>query len=300
MAAVCVPGLGHTVGGAQRWFRLGPLSFQPSEVFKIALVFYLADSLDRRQDQIRQLAGLAPYFIILGVGMVLLEKQHDLGTAVLLALVTLQLLLLAGMQWKFFMIPLAVLVPTFIFLVESASYRMRRITAFLNPWEDPQGAGFQLIQSLIAVGNGGIRGVGLANSTQKLFYLPAPHTDFIFAVIAEELGLWGAGALVFFFAVFILRGLKVAARAGASTNGTFKALLASGITGLIGFQALMNLGVVTGLLPTKGIPLPLISYGGSSMVFTLFSIGLLFNISRETKLASPFGPRGETVRAVTV
>ena len=304
MAAVCIPGLGHTVGGAQRWFRLGPLSFQPSEVFKIALVFYLADSLDRRQDQIRQLAGLAPYFIILGVGMVLLEKQHDLGTAVLLALVTLQLLLLAGMQWKFFMIPLSVLVPTFIFLVESASYRMRRITAFLNPWDDPQGAGFQLIQSLIAVGNGGFRGVGLANSTQKLFYLPAPHTDFIFAVIAEELGLWGAGALVFLFAVFILRGFKVAAQAGASTNGGFKGLLASGITGLIGFQAVMNLGVVTGLLPTKGIPLPLISYGGSSMVFTLFSIGLLFNISRETKLASPFGfrPRGsgnETPRAVT-
>ncbi len=291
MVAVCIPGIGRTVGGAQRWFRLGPLSFQPSEVFKIALVFYLADSLDRRQAQIRQLSGLVPYFIILGLGMVLLEKQHDLGTAVLLALVTLQLMLFSGMQWKFFMMPLAVLVPTFIFLVESASYRMRRITAFLNPWEDPQGAGFQLIQSLIAVGNGGPLGVGLSNSTQKLFYLPAPHTDFIFAVIAEELGLWGAGSLVFLFAVFILRGFKVAAQAGMRENGLFKALLASGVTGLIGFQAVMNLGVVTGLLPTKGIPLPLISYGGSSMVFTLFSIGILFNISRETKLSSPFGAK---------
>ncbi len=141
------------------------------------------------------------------------------------------------------------------------------------------------------MGNGGPLGVGLSNSTQKLFYLPAPHTDFIFAVIAEELGLWGAGSLVFLFAVFILRGFKVAAQAGMRENGLFKALLASGVTGLIGFQAVMNLGVVTGLLPTKGIPLPLISYGGSSMVFTLFSIGILFNISRETKLSSPFGAK---------
>jgi len=294
MALVCVPGLGRTVGGAQRWFRLGPFSFQPSEVFKIALVFYLADSLDRRSEQLVRLSKIAPYFAILAAGMALLEKQHDLGTAVLLALVTLQMMLLAGTQWKFFMIPVAVLVPTFTFLIESTNYRMKRITAFLNPWEDPQGAGFQLIQSLIAVGNGGPLGVGLSNSTQKLFYLPAPHTDFIFAVIAEELGLWGAGSLVFLFAVFILRGFKVASEAGQRENGNFKALLASGITGLIGFQAVVNLGVVTGLLPTKGIPLPLISYGGSSMVFTLFSIGILFNISRETKLHSPFGARTVT------
>ncbi len=295
MALVCVPGLGRTVGGAQRWFRLGPFSFQPSEVFKIAMVFYLADSLDRRKAQLVNLSKLVPYFAILGVGLVLLEKQHDLGTAVLMALVTLQMMLLAGTDWKFFMIPVAVLIPIFTFLVESTSYRMKRITAFLNPWDDPQGAGFQLIQSLIAVGNGGPLGVGLSNSTQKLFYLPAPHTDFIFAVIAEELGLWGAGALVFLFAVFILRGFKVAAQAGQRENGNFKALLASGITGLIGFQAVVNLGVVTGLLPTKGIPLPLISYGGSSMVFTLFSIGILFNISQDTKLPSPFGAKLATV-----
>jgi cell division protein FtsW len=241
------------------------------------------------------LSKLVPYFAILGVGLILLEKQHDLGTAVLMALVTLQMMLLAGTDWKFFMIPVAVLIPIFTFLVESTSYRMKRITAFLNPWDDPQGAGFQLIQSLIAVGNGGPLGVGLSNSTQKLFYLPAPHTDFIFAVIAEELGLWGAGALVFLFAVFILRGFKVAAQAGQRENGNFKALLASGITGLIGFQAVVNLGVVTGLLPTKGIPLPLISYGGSSMVFTLFSIGILFNISQDTKLPSPFGAKLATV-----
>ncbi len=284
MALVCVPGIGKTVGGAQRWFRLGPFSFQPSEVLKIALVFYLADSLERRRQTLSNLSGLFPYLVILGICMLLLEKQHDFGTAVLLALVTILLLFLAGIQWAFFLIPLSILVPVFIFLVESASYRMKRITAFLNPWEDPQGAGFQLIQSLIAVGNGGPLGVGLSNSSQKLFYLPAPHTDFIFAIIAEELGLWGAGTLVFLFAIFILRGFKVAAVWGQREGGMFLSLLAAGVTGMIGFQTLINLGVVTGILPTKGIPLPLISYGGSSMVFTLVSIGILFNISRGIKM----------------
>lgn len=291
MALVCVPGIGRTVGGAQRWFRLGPFSFQPSEVMKLALVFYLADSLDRRKATLVNFSGLFPYLALLGIVMVLLEKQHDFGTAVLLALVTVLLLFLAGISWVFFLIPFSVLVPVFIFLVESAAYRMKRITAFLHPWDDPQGAGFQLIQSLIAVGNGGPFGVGLSNSSQKLFYLPAPHTDFIFAIIAEELGLAGAGTLVFLFGVFILRGLKVASTVSQNQNGPFLGLLAAGITGLIGFQALVNLGVVTGLLPTKGIPLPLISYGGSSMVFTLISIGILFNISRETKLPSPLSGR---------
>ncbi len=287
MVLVCVPGIGRTVGGAQRWFRLGPFSFQPSEVMKIILVFYLADSLDRRKQTLVNFSGLMPYLVLLGICMVLLEKQHDFGTAVLLALVTILLLFLAGIKLTYFLVPFSVLIPVFIFLVESASYRMKRITAFLNPWDDPQGSGFQLIQSLIAVGNGGPFGVGLSNSSQKLFYLPAPHTDFIFAIIAEELGLAGAGTLVFLFGVFVLRGFKIASAASQKEGGMFMGLLASGITGLIGFQALVNLGVVTGLLPTKGIPLPLISYGGSSMVFTLVSIGLLFNISRGLKMSSP-------------
>jgi cell division protein FtsW len=286
MAAVCVPGIGRTVGGAQRWFRLGPFSFQPSEIMKIALVFFLADSLDRRKKLLSNWQSLIPYAVITLAWAALLQKQHDLGTLVLLGLVTLLLLILAGMPLAFGLVPLAVSVPLMIYLVESASYRMKRISAFLNPWDDPQGAGFQLIQSLIAVGNGGPLGVGLSNSSQKLFYLPAPHTDFIFAIIAEELGLAGAGALVFVFGVFVLRGFKVASAVSQREGGTFQALLASGITALIGFQAIMNLGVVTGLLPTKGIPLPLISYGGSSMVFTLFSIGILFNISSGVKLVS--------------
>lgn len=289
MAAVCVPGIGRTVGGAQRWFRLGPFSFQPSEIMKLALVFYLADSLDRRRKLLTNLQALVPYGVITVIWALLLQKQHDLGTLVLLGLVTILLLIIAGMPMSFGLIPLAVSIPVLMYLVESASYRMKRISAFLNPWDDPQGAGFQLIQSLIAVGNGGPLGVGLSNSTQKLFYLPAPHTDFIFAIIAEELGLAGAGVVVFVFGVFVLRGFKIASAASQHEGGTFRALLAAGITALIGFQAIMNLGVVTGLLPTKGIPLPLISYGGSSMVFTLFSIGILFNISRGLDLSTSFG-----------
>ncbi len=296
MALVCVPGIGRTVGGAQRWFRLGFFSFQPSEILKIALVFYLADSLDRRRQTLGSFSGLMPYLVLLGICMLLLEKQHDFGTAVLLALVTILSLFLAGMEWKFFLIPLFVFVPVFVFLVESVHYRVVRILSFLHPGDDPQGAGFQLIQSLIAVGNGGPLGVGLSNSSQKLFYLPAPHTDFIFAIIAEELGLVGAGALVFLFALFILRGFKVSRAVSRREGGFFPGMMAAGITGLIGFQALVNLGVVTGLLPTKGIPLPLISYGGSSMVFTLISIGFLLNISRETRLPIPLSQAGEAVR----
>ncbi len=293
MVLVCVPGIGKTVNGAQRWIRLGFFSFQPSEILKIALVFYLADSLDRRRQTLGSMAGLFPYLVLLAICVLLLNKQHDFGTAVLLALVTILSLFLAGMAWKIFLIPLFISGPALWYLVESVHYRVVRILSFLHPWDDPQGAGFQLIQSLIAVGNGGPFGVGLSNSSQKLFYLPEPHTDFIFAIIAEELGLVGAGALVILFAFFILRGFKVARVVSRREGGFFPGLMAAGITALIGFQALVNLGVVTGMFPTKGIPLPLISYGGSSMVFTLISIGFLLNISRGTKLPSPLSQSQE-------
>jgi cell division protein FtsW len=300
MVLVCVPGIGKVVGGAQRWFKLGPFSFQPSEVMKVMLVFYLADSMARRKQNLAGLSGILPYLAILGVTMLLLEKQHDFGTAVLLATVTILMLFLAGLPWIYFLIPVSILVPVFMFMVESSSYRMKRITSFLNPWDDPMGMGFQLKQSLITVANGGLFGVGLSNSSQKLFYLPASHTDFIFAIIAEELGMLGAATLVILFALFILRGFKISSTMGQKDEGFFLALLAAGVTALIGFQTLMNLGVVTGLLPTKGIPLPLVSYGGSSMVFTMAAIGILFNISRETKLPSLLGSRSFPVQGQRV
>lgn len=284
MALVAVPGIGRSVGGARRWFALDSLSFQPSELFKLLWVLYLADSLDRRRARLDTLGGYVPYFVLLGAGLFLLELQHDFGTAVLLTGLTLLLFFLSGMRFILLAAPLAVLMPVFVYLVQSASYRLKRITAFLDPWEDPLGAGFQLIQSLIAVGSGGTFGVGLSNSMQKLFYLPAPHTDFIFAILAEETGFLGAGTVVLLFTAFLLRGFRLAHALSKRGDGGFGGLLAAGLAALIGGQAFVNLGVVVGLLPTKGIPLPFLSYGGSSLFFSLSAVGLLLNLSRSARL----------------
>jgi cell division protein FtsW len=281
---VCVPGIGRAVGGAQRWFRLGPLSFQPSEALKLIWVVFLADSLSRRQNRLCDIKGVMPYVVLLVASGGLLQMQHDFGSAVMLCVVTAVMLFLAGVRVSYLVGPGLFLMSGLVMLVVLTPYRMRRISAFLHPWDDPLGSGFQLIQSLIAVGSGGPLGVGLSNSTQKLFYLPAPHTDFIFAIISEELGLWGSCGVVLLFALFAFRGLKVAGAAHMKRDGLFEGLLASGLTGLIAFQALLNLGVVTGMLPTKGLPLPLVSYGGTSLVFTLVAVGLLLNVSRGTKI----------------
>jgi cell division protein FtsW len=283
MCLVLVPGLGVMAGGAKRWLRLGPLSFQPSEAMKLIMVFFLADSLVRRRERLQNLGGIVSY-LVLGVCMGLLQLQHDFGSVVTLVTVTMTLLFLAGVRKSFFTLPLAALIPVMAYLVMSSSYRVRRITSFMHPWDDPQGKGFQLIQSLIAVGSGGPIGVGLSNSTQKLFYLPAPHTDFIYAIIGEELGLWGSLCVLGLFVIFAVRGFQVAAAAASRADGQFDALLAAGLTGLIVFQAFLNMGVVTGLLPTKGLPLPLVSYGGTSLVFTLAAVGLLLNVSRRARL----------------
>jgi cell division protein FtsW len=284
MCLVLVPGLGVMAGGAKRWLRLGPLSFQPSEAMKLIMVFFLADSLVRRRERLQNLGGIVSYLVVLGVCMGLLQLQHDFGSVVTLVTVTMTLLFLAGVRKSFFTLPLAALIPVMAYLVMSSSYRVRRITSFMHPWDDPQGKGFQLIQSLIAVGSGGPIGVGLSNSTQKLFYLPAPHTDFIYAIIGEELGLWGSLCVLGLFVIFAVRGFQVAAAAASRADGQFDALLAAGLTGLIVFQAFLNMGVVTGLLPTKGLPLPLVSYGGTSLVFTLAAVGLLLNVSRRARL----------------
>ncbi len=283
-ALVCVPGLGTSVGGAKRWFRLGPLSFQPSEALKLIMVFFLADSLVRRREKLQQLGGIVSYIVVLGLCMGILQLQHDFGSVFTLTLLTLMLLFLAGTRLSYFLLPLAALVPALAYLILSSPYRVKRITAFLRPWDDPQGSGFQLIQSLIAVGSGGPLGVGLSNSNQKLFYLPASHTDFIYAIIGEELGLWGALGVLALFVLFALRGFQVAAASARRSDGQFDALLAAGLTGLIVFQAFLNLGVVTGLCPTKGLPLPLVSYGGTSLLFSLLAVGLLLNVSRRSRL----------------
>ena len=264
------------VNETHRWIRLGALSFQPAELAKLAMVVYLAYHVERRAERVNELATLFPALLLLGWLGFLILIQPDLGTAFCLVLTGAVLLYVAGMRLKYFA---ALAIPTVVVLyaaVMSVPWRRVRVTSFINPWSDPQGAGYQVIQSLIAVGTGGITGVGVMEGRQKLFYLPYPYSDFIFAVIGEELGMLGALAVVAAFVVLLWRGLKAAW--GAPDD--FGRFLAAGVTLSIVFQALINISVVLGLLPTKGIPVPFISAGGSSLVFALFGVGLVANVSQ--------------------
>ncbi len=264
-----------------RWLHAGPLGFQPSELSKIVLVLFLAYFLDLRRDTVSDPRHtLLPIALILGLSLALILKEPDFGTALAICLVAGAMLFAAGLDWRYFAVAGGFLVPSACLLVYFAPYRFKRIEAFLNPWKDPLGKGFQIIQSYIAVGSGGISGVGLMDSKQKLYYLPEPHTDFIFAVIGEELGLIGGILIVSLFAVILWRGLKAAGN--CSTD--FGRLLAIGLTALIVGQALVNMSVVVGLLPTKGIPLPFVSYGGSSLLMNLLAVGILLNVSQSAPL----------------
>jgi len=263
-----------------RWIHWGPFSFQPSEMAKPALIIFLAYFLESRiraMDDWRNtiLPAVVPTLVFVG----LIVFQPDLGTAITCAAITGCILFTAGMDMRYLGYGfLASLLPLY-FLVFHVAYRRARILAFLDPYSDPQGRGFHIIQSLIAVSTGGITGLGLMEGKQKLFYLPEPHTDFIFAVTAEELGLVGSLVIVALFAIFLWRGIRTALR----TQDVFGRLLTVGITCMIVVQAFINISVVLGLMPTKGIPLPFISYGGSSLFFALASVGVLLNISKQAE-----------------
>jgi cell division protein FtsW len=266
--------------GTHRWFHLGPFSFQPSELAKPALILFLAWFLENKtkaMDDWRNtlLPAVAPTVVFLA----LIVFQPDLGTAIACAGITACVLFVAGIRLRYFGYAfLASLLPLY-FLIFHVSYRKDRILAFLNPYADPQGRGFHMIQSLIAVATGGVTGLGLMEGKQKLFYLPEPHTDFIFAVTAEELGLVGALTVVILFAIFLWRGTRAALR----TQDNFGRFLAVGITSMIVLQAFINISVVLGLMPTKGIPLPFVSYGGSSLFVTLACVGVLLNITKQAE-----------------
>jgi len=278
---VLIPPLGQAINGTRRWIRLGPVSFQPAELAKLALVAYLAAFLARRKEPLggfRQ--GLLPPLAVAGVLAALVLAQPDLGTCLTLIALTFALLFLAGGRATYLGLLAASALPLIALAVWMAPYRLRRIMAFVDPWADPRGSGFQIIQSWLALANGGVLGQGIGGSRQKLFYLPEPHTDFIFAVIGEELGLVGATAIVALFAILVWRGFRIGLRA----PDPFGAYLALGITLLIATQTLVNLGVVTGLLPTKGLPLPFISFGGSALLVTMLSTGLLLNISQHANV----------------
>lgn len=277
LVLVLIPGIGSTSYGARRWFKLGPISFQPSEFTKIAIMVYAADFLSRKQLKITNFVeGFLPLLIIMGSTCLLILKQPDLGSAVLIAAIIFILLFVAGTKIVYLIGLVVAALPALVYLVASEPYRMRRIVAFIDPWQDSQGVGFQLSQSQIALGSGGIFGVGLGQSMQKLFYLPAAHTDFILSIIGEELGLVGTIFTVLLFAVFIWQGARIAKR----TNNPFGYYLALGIVSSIGLQAVVNIGVIIGAFPTKGLPLPFIIYGGSALIFNMIAVGLLLNISR--------------------
>lgn len=277
LALVLIPGIGTQIAGARRWFRFGIFSFQPSELANIALIIYIADFVSRKKNLIKDFfTGFLPPLIVLAIGVLLVLAEPDLGNAFLLSLAILLILFIAGARIVHLACILGLSLPLFYILIFNVAYRKARIMAFLNPWLDPQGNGFQIIQSNIALGSGGIFGLGLGQSKQKLFYLPAAHTDFIFSIIGEELGLLGTLGVCILFIILIIEGIKVIRNA----QDTFGYFLGSGILLLIVLKAAINIGVSVGMLPTKGLPLPFISYGGSSLIFDMIGIGLLLNISR--------------------
>jgi cell division protein FtsW len=265
------------INGARRWLGLGGLGIQPSELAKIVSVLFAAMMLERRMHRINEVSySLTPVLIVVGalVGLILLER--DYGTSMSLLLIVGVMIFAAGLSYRYVIGAVLVLAPVLLGVLMSAPYRRRRMFAFLNPWEDPLRDGFQIIQSRIAVGTGGVTGRGLMEGVQKLGYLPEPHTDFIYAVIGEELGLIGATAILLCFCVIAWRGLRIASRA----EDRFGALVALGLTTMIAVQAFVNMSVVLGMLPTKGIPLPLVSAGGSSLLVSLLGMGVLLNISQ--------------------
>jgi cell division protein FtsW len=292
--------VGSRAGGAIRWLRLGPVSFQPSEMAKFALVLYLSVLLSRQKEKVREFSmGFLPPLLMTGMFLVLVLKQPDLGTAVIMGMAALGLLFVAGTRTTYLWAAVLAAAPVvWKVFITGTPWRMRRMLAFLDPWQFRREGGYQLYESLISVGSGGLLGQGLGQGRQKLFFLPAAHTDFILAIVGEELGLVGILFVITGFGVLVWRGFVAASRA----RDAFGSYLAFGVSSLLGLQALFNMGVVMGLLPTKGLPLPFISYGGTALVVSLFMAGVLGNISarrpepREVPLWRAFRLRGPRTR----
>jgi cell division protein FtsW len=277
-------GVGRRVGGAARWIQVGPVSIQPSEIVKLSLVLWLAYSLSKKNEWIRSFSiGFLPHVLMAGVLMVLCLAQPDFGSAVMIGVLTFVLLFTAGARLGYILGALLIALPLAYAVVATSEYRMRRMRAYLEPFKHRYDIGYQISESLMSFGAGGFSGVGLGDSRQKLFFLPEAHTDFISAIIGEELGFVGVAAVVFMFCVLVYRGLRIAVRA-PDDYGTY---IAAGITMFIGLQAFTNLSVAMGLLPTKGLGLPFISYGGSSLLVNCAAVGMLLNISTQCVFAAP-------------
>jgi len=277
---VLLPQVGHRVGGARRWLRFGPISIQPAEFAKLALIIYISYSAAKKKERLRELSvGYVPHLVVSALFIGLVVMQPDLGAAITFAVLTFLLLFVAGVRLRYLLATGLAVAPLLALAIAQKGYRWERLLAFLNPWRDPSDTSFQLLHSLLALGSGGLLGVGLGSGQQKLFYLPEPHTDFILAVIGEETGIFGVSIVLLLFALLIYQGIKIALRA-PDRFGTY---LAAGLTLAVGLQAFINCAVVMGLLPTKGLPLPFISYGGSSLLTNLLAVGILLNIGSYAK-----------------
>ncbi|SHI62349.1 stage V sporulation protein E [Lutispora thermophila] len=280
LIAIFIPGLGYGAKGAMRWIRVGPLTMQPSEFAKTALIIFMARSLANKKDKVRQFVqGVVPYIILMAIYFLLIILQPNLSMAGSILIITFAMLFAAGARvWHLLVWGIPV-IPALIYLVTKESYRLNRWLSFRDPWADPLNTGYQAIQSLLALGSGGLFGLGLGNSRQKFFYIPEAQNDFIFSIIGEELGFIGASTVLFLFLFLIWRGIRIALHA----PDMFGCLLATGITCMIGIQVVINIAVVTVSMPTTGVTLPLISSGGTSLLFVMSNIGILLNISRNIK-----------------
>ena len=280
LVMVLVPGIGGKAGGSSRWIKLPGFNLQPSEMAKLALIMYMAYSLDKKQEKVKSFAvGIVPHMIILAILIGCLALQPDLGGALTLVAVAMTMLFAAGTRLSHIISMILLAMPLLAYKL-SRGYHRGRMEAWTNPWSDPEGKGFQIIQSWLALGTGGVFGQGLGEGKQKLFYLPEAHTDFILSVIGEELGFLGVLVIIGMFFLLVQRAMRISVAAPDS----FGRFLALGIAVLFGIEATVNMGVVTGLLPTKGLALPFISYGGSSLLISLFAVGILLNISSGLKI----------------
>ncbi len=280
LIAVLIPGIGHRAGGSMRWLKIQSFSFQPSEFAKLGLVIFLAYFLTKKDERIRSFSfGFLPTVLLSGLVIALVAREPDFGAALFLSTMVFLLLFVSGARVIYIVGALVIAVPVVFYLLMNVGYRYKRLMSFIRPWEDPTGTSFQIIQSFLSFGSGGLFGLGLGEGRQKLFFLPAPHTDFIFSVIGEELGLLGAMVIVLLFFIFTVRGIHI----GLSLEDKFASYMALGITLMISLQAVINMGVVLGLLPTKGLTLPLVSYGGTSLVTNLVGVGILLHLSTHTE-----------------
>lgn len=276
LVLVIIPGIGTSAGGARRWIRLPGFSLQPAEIIKFAWVVYLAYSLAKKREKVATFSvGFLPHLILAGLLVGLCMLQPDFGSSVLILTVLFVLLFAAGTRLSYLVGTVLLAIPFAYHAIASTPWRLKRILAFLDPWAHRHGAGYQVAESLMSIGSGGLTGLGLGDGRQKLFFLPEAHTDFIFAILAEELGLVGVAAVVALYAVVLWRGM----RASLSAGETFGTYLGLGLTSVIAFQAVVNMCVAMGLLPTKGLTLPFISYGGSSLVMLMASAGVLLSLS---------------------